>query len=236
MTTAVVAAPSTAITDIADLSLRIAQGLPFAERLDISALLLQLDDWADVIKQATKKAFARRRETRSYQGMTASMFRMFVLSETIRHKFKVKYNLDFSEGDYDGSDSRNHFIHGPLTGHGGTCVTMPVLFVSLGRRLGYPLKLVFAKHHVVCRWDSSQERFNIETTCPGFKCPSDADLTKRPEPMTAEDLATGRFLRSLSLRQEVAFIFGERGNVCFDNFLADEAAEAFHCAFSTLSE
>ena len=38
------------------------------------------------------------------------------------------------------ADSKNMFIHGLLDGsHYGTCASMPVLVVAVGRRLGYPL-------------------------------------------------------------------------------------------------
>jgi hypothetical protein len=81
----------------------------------------------------------------------------------------VKYNFAFIEGDYDATDSRNLFIHGLLGGHGGSCVTMPVLYAAIGRRLRYPIKLVGAKQHTFCRWDDGAgERFNIEGNVAGI--------------------------------------------------------------------
>ncbi len=35
--------------------------------------------------------------------------------------------------------------------NGGTCVSMPVLYTAVARRLGYPVKLVLAKGHAFCR-------------------------------------------------------------------------------------
>jgi hypothetical protein len=43
----------------------------------------------------------------------------------------------------------------------GTCSSMPVLYVTLGRRLGYPVKLVTAKAHLFVRWEQTGERFNL---------------------------------------------------------------------------
>ncbi len=81
----------------------------------------------------------------------------------------LRYNLAFMEGEDDASDSHNLFIHGPLTGRGFTCVTAPVIYAAIGRRLGYPIKLVHAKQHTFCRWDERDgERFNIEATSPGL--------------------------------------------------------------------
>ncbi len=45
----------------------------------------------------------------------------------------------------DWSDSRTRYIHSVLTGFGGTCASLPVLYVAIGRRLGWPLYLVGAK-------------------------------------------------------------------------------------------
>ncbi len=53
--------------------------------------------------------------------------------------------MEFNEGPYNASDSRFLFIHGLLTGFGGTCVSMPILYLAIARRLGYPLKLVETK-------------------------------------------------------------------------------------------
>ena len=97
-------------------------------------------------------------------------FRMAALVTVLQRHLGVHYYLPFNEGDYNATDSRNLFIHGVLNGHGGTCVTMPVLYVAIGRRLGYPLKLVEAYQHLFVRWDEAGgERFNIECTCPGFR-------------------------------------------------------------------
>jgi hypothetical protein len=43
-----------------------------------------------------------------------------------------------------------------------------VLYVAIGRRLGYPLKLVECKGHLFVRWEDAKERFNIEGTSRGL--------------------------------------------------------------------
>ncbi len=45
---------------------------------------------------------------------------------------------------------------------------MPVLYVAIGRRLGYPLELVTTKGHVFACWEDSNDRFNIEGTNEGL--------------------------------------------------------------------
>lgn len=43
-----------------------------------------------------------------------------------------------------------------------------MLYVAIGRRLGYPLKLVECKGHLFVRWEDAKERFNIEGTSRGL--------------------------------------------------------------------
>lgn len=55
-------------------------------------------------------------------------------------------------GNYDFADSRDDLLHGVLTRKLGTCTSLPVLCVAIGRRLGYPMHLAVATSHVLCQW------------------------------------------------------------------------------------
>ncbi len=139
--------------------------------------------------------------------------------------------MPFSEGDYNATDSRNLFIHGVLDGHGGTCVTMPVLYIAVGRRLGYPLKLVEAYQHLFARWDEpGGERFDFECTCPGFGAVDADHFLERPIPIPAPLRNRGIYLRSLPPREELARFLIERGNCLIDNLRLREAEAAYHYA------
>jgi Transglutaminase-like superfamily len=135
----------------------------------------------------------------------------------------VRYNLAFSESPYDGTDSRNLFIHGLLSGHGGTCVTMPVLYAAIGRRLGYPMKLAFAVEHVFCRWDDGRgERFDMEATSQGFRVLRGDRFSSSPKPAPAEGVERGWLPKSLRSDRKITSVFwppspcplpqGERGS------------------------
>ena len=106
----------------------------------------------------------------------------------------------------DNRDCRFQFIDGPLTGFGGTCGNLPVVFVAIGRRLGYPLWLVQTHDHCFARWDGGGERFNIECTCPGLVSHSDEYYrTWSPWTVRDEDVADGRMMANLLCREELAF-------------------------------
>src|SRR4051812_1793664 len=65
--------------------------------------------------------------------------------------FGIRYQPN-AVGAYDFSDSRDDFLHGVLTRRLGTCTSLPVLFVAIGRRLAWPMHLAIAKRHVLCQW------------------------------------------------------------------------------------
>ncbi|MHB1038654.1 MAG: transglutaminase family protein [Pirellulales bacterium] len=220
-----------ATRDIGELNLLVARGLPGAEDLDIGVCLEKLDAWAKLVRLNTDHwwpNFARSPEKYEH---TPGQFRMMCLVTVLQRYLGVRYNLAFSEGAYDGTDSRNLFIHGLLSGHGGTCVTMPILYIAIGRRLGYPLKLAHAKEHSFVRWeDPGGERFNIEATSEGF-CPHDDGYYYNcPKPLTDADLATGFFLRSLTPREELADFLGSRGTCLTEHLNTYPAMEALRLA------
>jgi hypothetical protein len=162
---------------------------------------------------------------------------MLALVTVLQRDLGVRYYAPFSQGDYDARDSRNLFLHGLLSGHGGTCVTMPVLYIAIGRSLGYPLHLVQAKEHLFARWDEpGGERFNIECTSRGFLAPDDEHYHHSPRPLTAEDISSGQFLRNLSARQVLAVFLKERGQCLMDNLRLEASVEALYYAHQLAPE
>jgi hypothetical protein len=216
---------------LAEVNLAAAFDLPQAGCFDIPALRGKVDDWAEMVRRLTERSLPRRTRELCFREYSEARFRILVMVTVLQRDLGVRYNLAFMEGEYDASDSRNLFIHGLLSGHGGTCVTTPVLYAAVGRRLGYPIKLVFAKEHAFCRWDDGAgERFNIEATSLGFNQRSDEHYLTWPHPITPEELKRGWYLRSLTPREELAFFLSLRGNCCVDNFQMFRAVEAFYYA------
>ena len=224
--------------DVAVLNLLAAVGLPGAEDLDIRPHLQTLDAWTRGIRAYTEDcwpAFLRAPENYDH---SPGAFRILSMVTFLQRAVGMRYNLAFHEGDYDATNSRNLFIHGILSGHGGSCVSLPVLYIAIGRRLGYPLKLVQAKEHLFARWEEpGGERFNIECTSRGFLGPlGDEHFRHRPRPLSDEDLRTGAYLQSLSLREELAKFLRERANCAIDSLLLGEALQACFLADQLASD
>jgi hypothetical protein len=95
---------------------------------------------------------------------------------------------------------------------------MPVVLAAIGRRLGYPLKLVNAvarkgeAWHMFCRWEGTDGvRFNIEATSPGLAIEPDNYYRTGVYEVSPNDEKHAGLLKSLTAREELAGFLGTRG-------------------------
>ena len=67
----------------------------------------------------------------------------------------------------DANNPEDLFLHSVLDNKRGYCLSLSILYLSLGERLGIPLYGVVVPGHFFVRYDSRSTRFNIETTARG---------------------------------------------------------------------
>jgi hypothetical protein len=200
--------------DIARMNLLCAEGLPGAETLDYAAALASLDAWARQVAAETARQMHQFRSDPAQFQHSEAYFRILTLVTVLQQDCGVRYNPARVQAP-DFSDAGDLFLHGLLgRRRQGTCVSMPVLYVAVGRRLGYPLKLVTAKAHLFARWESldGKERFNIEATNQGLNCFPDEYYHTWPVPLSATELAGGQYLKSLTPAEELAVFLSARGH------------------------
>jgi len=192
--------------DVAVMNLLCAQGLPGAENVNIEECLKTLDKWAEWVRHETDRHMYRFRKAPHEYENSEGYFRVLFMICVLQEDFNVCYNRDPKmRSDPKNSDPRDLsffrnaqdlFVQGLVTGkHEGTCSSMPVFYVAIGRRLGYPLKLVSAKGHLFARWDDGEERFNIEGTNRGLNTYPDEHYMKWPRPARAPAKRAGQALR-----------------------------------------
>ena len=221
--------------DTARLNLFCAAGLPGTNGIDPDVCLHKLEKWTEYVDQNTKRWWPDYIRAPRNGEDSPGKFRMLSMLSLLQTQLGVHYNMPFTEGDYDGRDSRNLLLHGLLTGCGGTCVTMPVLYVAIGRRLGYPLLLVKAKSHYFARWEEpGVERFNVEGSGHGWAWHGDEYYRTWPSPITDMDIRQGCFLRNLTRREELAHFLNERGHCLLDHLRIPEALEAYYHAYQIM--
>jgi hypothetical protein len=112
----------------------------------------------------------------------------------------------------------------------GTCSSMPVLYLVIGRRLGYPLKLVTTKAHLFVRWEGAGERFNIEATGHGLNRFEDDYYQHWPLEVTPTEEAAQGYLKPLAPPEELAVFLSIRGMCLREAGRLPETAEAFGAA------
>ncbi len=222
--------------DVALTNLLCAIGLLHAENLDIPRCLDQINKMAKRVRSQTRRNLYRfHRRPKEWKNSEA-YWRVGMMITVLQQDIGVRYDpWCVKHPNFDFRDSRRVFLHGILFGDGGTCASMPVLYVAISRRLGYPLKLVHAKGHVFARWDDPKgrrwgepARFNIEATGQGFSSFPDERYRTEPAEITDAEFATGAFLRSLTPREELASFLAGRGSCLLDTRRFSEAARMFH--------
>jgi hypothetical protein len=225
--------------DIAAVNLACAADLPGAEQIDEDRCLFTLDYWARTVKRYTEQHWRQFRRKRYDYHNSEPYFRMLCLITVLQRDMGVHYNPDKipAEAVFDTADS---FIHGVIQGPGGTCATMPVVYAAVGRRLGYPLKLVEAKgegaHHGFARWDEGNGKWmNIEATS-GFGCPPDDHYRTGRYALTPEHEEAGLFLKSKTPKQELASFLVERAHRWRESGNQRQCVDSFACASALVPE
>jgi hypothetical protein len=204
--------------DIAELNLLCGAGLDGNEKADLNQCRKALDDLVRMVKAETDRNWQRfQRNPTEYQNSEA-YYRMGMVITVIRQDFKAKYNPKLitdpskrTENEVFYKDASNVFLQGLLTGDKmGTCASMPVLYVAVGRRLGYPVHLVSTKGHLFCRWENDKERMNFEGTGEGVRTDPDEKYHKFPFSLTQQEIENSTYLKNLTRAQELAIFLDTR--------------------------
>ena len=169
---------------------------------------------------------------------SVAKFKMAALISYLRRDFGIKYDpkwgvppeyLDLWD-EYMFKKNREIFWQDPerlfLRGvfkKKGTCSSLPVLTVIVGRRMGYPLKLVETKQHLFARWVSTNEVFNIECTSDGVSFHPDEYYRTGRYALTDDEIKNGKYLCSMTHADELAMLCFNRGVCLFHNEYLDES-------------
>ena len=219
--------------DIAEMNLLCATGLPGSEKLDIDRCLARLDDFAARVRFDTDRHFYRVTDPRyaDHYKHSATWFQAEMLAQTLQEDCGVVYNMERVR-NISFMNSIDQFIHGMIDDtNGGTCVSMPVIYIAVGRRLGYPLMLVSAKAHLFARWEDGNDRFNVEvSTDKGVGSYTDEYYKAWPMKISEAELKDGLYLKSMTLAEELACFLAARGHCLLDNGRTKEAVDAYATA------
>lgn len=113
-----------------------------------------------------------------------------------------RYDMD----DPQGQNPKHRLLVNYLSTRKGNCVSMPILFVILGERIGLDVTLSVAPLHLLVKWTDAESdvTYNLEATSgAGFT----RDMWYRQQwPMTDAAITNGVYLKTLSRREADAVI------------------------------
>jgi hypothetical protein len=229
------------------MNLLCAEGLPGSENLDLQDCLKKLDGMADYVKRETQRHEYRFREHPEDFKNSEAYFRMDMLGTILVQDLGIQYNPAIALPQLDGkiptmasaANSKDMFIHGLLgESHLGTCASMPVLYVAIARRLGYPVNLAAAKMHYYVRYeDWNNKHLNIEaTSTQGFFTPTDDEYKNGQLPCTDEEIKEYGWLRPLTNKELLGNFLETRGICLGDTKRYAEAKEMFLFSSSCFPE
>jgi hypothetical protein len=225
--------------DIAEVDLACADGLPGSERLDVPACLAWVDRAAAWALRHTLDAQDQFARSPADYDHSEGIFRVVALMSVLQRGMGARYNpRRIADPEAPPADSRDTFIHGIIAGPGGTCASLPVLYAAVGRRLGYPLRLVETARHLFVRWDDpAGERFNVEINATGLNTHPDEHYLDWPVPIRETPWREEtRYLRSMTPREEVARAWAKRGLCLHANGRLGEAVDAFATVCSIVTD
>lgn len=136
-----------------------------------------------------------------------------------------RYDLD----DPSGHTIRNKLLPTYLSTRKGNCVSMPLLFIVLGQKLGIDLTASTAPDHVFVKYrNESGALFNLEATS-GAGFTSDAWI-QHEMPMTADALTNGIYLQRLTKKETLVVMLGTLMEHCGQQDRQDERTALAHLA------
>lgn len=140
------------------------------------------------------------------KGSNDPDFRIRALNTYLYRDVGITYDLS----DPQAQKPRNRYLNGILDSKQGSCVTMPLLYLAVAQRLGYPIYPVLAPEHLFLRyqhpWLSAN---NIEATGGGGYTPDakyQADFQ-----ISDATINNGVYLRTLTYREFLGELIAQNG-------------------------
>lgn len=193
-------------TNDVDRALSIVSGSkdPAAAKLAMDKLIDPSIDEAQALRQLDDLALKISRRIPSGAGPDEKL-RVLLTSLSTPGVWNDHRAFRYDLSDPMGRRLENKLLSTYLRTRQGNCVSMPILVLALGQRMGLDMTLAVAPEHVLVKFRSGSTWHNVEATSSGLK----SDESYRSD-TGISDLAmkNGIYLRPLSARESVA-VLGE---------------------------
>lgn len=182
------------------------------DEIDIgTAALIVSEQWSDIVAG------------RRYQGRLDEMaleIRRRVEEKGIKAKYKIVGEINeylFEELGFRSVERADEaddlFLHSVMDRKRGYCLSLSILYLAIGERLGLALYGVVVPGHFFVRYDDGGVRFNIEATSKGGTAPDEHYIEKFKVP---QDERNSIYMTNLDKLQSLGCFFNNLGNVYQD--------------------
>lgn len=179
-------------------------------------------DIQEYSKRIDRIAFDVRRLT---AGNNSPDYRIRALNTHLYKIFGMEYDLN----DPYVKNIKNRYINGILDTKKGSCVSMPLLYLAVAQRLGYPIYAVNVPQHIFLRYvDPSLKMKNIEATGGGGYSSDEEYIESLQISFIA--LTKGAYLRTLTHREFLGILIAQNGIYWANNGDIDRAIEYLEIA------
>lgn len=176
--------------------------------IGIAALTLAREIYPDLdVRSYSAKIDRMVEKVRSFtRGSTDPEYRVRALNTYLYKEEGIQYD----RFDTNAELLQNRYLNGILDTKTGSCVTMPLLYLAVAQRLGYPVYPVAAPQHLFLRYvDPRLKMQNIEATSGGGYSPDDE--YKEVLHVSDRGFKSGAYLRTMSYREFLGELIGENG-------------------------
>lgn len=190
----------------------VAKGLPDLAGIEFTRYARVVDGWAERIAQGITVGEAEAARTSPAYRADPDIWRAGSMAIALASpQVGIGYSRDVQVGNH-----ADLFVPGLIDTKRGTCSNMPVLYLAVAHRLGWPLKAVVAADHMWCRWDDGTKRFNLEATSTksgtgegSFSTPPD-EAYQTDFNIPAKAVEVGSDMSTLTARQTLGVYLQQR--------------------------
>jgi tetratricopeptide (TPR) repeat protein len=195
------------------------------DEIDIgTAAIIVAEEWSDMLPgrryQTALDEMAYEIQARiNEKGFANSYKAVYVLNDYLHKELGYK-------SVKEATDPNDLFLHSVMDNKRGYCLSLSILYLALGERLGLPLYGVVAPGHFFVRYDSGRVRFNIETTSGTY--PDDEHY--KNEFKIPEGYEQSIYMQNLNKLQTLGCLFNNFGTVYMAADNIDAAQRAMELA------
>jgi tetratricopeptide (TPR) repeat protein len=178
-----------------------------ANEVDLgTAVLIVSEQWSDMVEgrkyqSALDDMAIEIRGRLKEKGLTANYKAIAVINEYLFDELGFKPVSD-------ANDPNDLFLHIVMDKKQGYCLSLSVLYLAIGERLGLPLYGVVVPGHFFVRYDDGQVRFNIEATSKGGYSDDESYRNKFKVPKGSNNI----YMMNLNKIQTLGCFFNNLGN------------------------